>query len=68
MHTLFLAPSGFGGGLNSVSLGLIRALERAGLKVGFFKPIARPRPRAFLRAGGAHTAYRFPRTATVGTG
>lgn len=27
MHTLFLAPTGFGGGLNSVSLGLIRALE-----------------------------------------
>jgi phosphate acetyltransferase len=44
MHTLFLAPSGFGGGLNSVSLGLIRALERAGLKVGFFKPIAQPFP------------------------
>ena len=44
MHTLFLAPCGFGGGLNSVSLGLIRALERAGLKVGFFKPIAQPFP------------------------
>jgi len=44
MHTLFLAPSGFGGGLNSISLGLIRALESAGLKVGFFKPIAQPFP------------------------
>ncbi|HAG21100.1 MAG TPA: phosphate acetyltransferase [Pseudomonas sp.] len=44
MHTLFLAPTGFGGGLNSISLGLIRALERAGLKVGFFKPIAQPFP------------------------
>ncbi len=44
MHTLFLAPSGFGGGLNSISLGLIRALENAGLKVGFFKPIAQPFP------------------------
>ncbi|MCQ4286023.1 phosphate acetyltransferase [Pseudomonas stutzeri] len=44
MHTLFLAPCGFGGGLNSISLGLIRALERAGLKVGFFKPIAQPFP------------------------
>ncbi|MHA3887135.1 phosphate acetyltransferase [Stutzerimonas degradans] len=44
MHTLFLAPTGFGGGLNSVSLGLIRALESAGLKVGFFKPIAQPFP------------------------
>ena len=44
MHTLFLAPCGFGGGLNSISLGLIRALERAGLTVGFFKPIAQPFP------------------------
>ncbi|SDR70218.1 phosphate acetyltransferase [Pseudomonas oryzae] len=44
MHTLFLAPTGFGGGLNSVSLGLIRALENTGLKVGFFKPIAQPFP------------------------
>ncbi|HYQ38109.1 MAG TPA: phosphate acetyltransferase [Pseudomonas sp.] len=44
MHTLFLAPSGFGCGLNSISLGLFRALEQAGLKVGFFKPIAQPFP------------------------
>jgi phosphate acetyltransferase len=44
MHTLFLAPTGFGGGLNSVSLGLIRALEQLGLRVGFFKPIAQPFP------------------------
>lgn len=44
MHTIFLAPTGFGGGLNSISLGLIRALENAGLKVGFFKPIAQPFP------------------------
>lgn len=44
MHTLFLAPTGFGGGLNSISLGLIKSLEQAGLKVGFFKPIAQPLP------------------------
>ena len=44
MHTLFLAPTGFGGGLNSVSLGLIRSLEESGLKVGFFKPISQPFP------------------------
>ena len=44
MHTLFLAPPGFGGGLNSISLGLIRSLQAAGLKVGFFKPIAQPFP------------------------
>ncbi|WP_017937269.1 phosphate acetyltransferase [Zestomonas thermotolerans] len=44
MHTFFLAPTGFGVGLTSVSLGLVGALERTGLKVGFFKPIAQPRP------------------------
>jgi len=44
MHALFLAPTGFSVGLNSVSLGLFQALEQAGLKVGFFKPIAQPFP------------------------
>lgn len=44
MHTFFVAPTGFGVGLTSISLGLVRALERAGLKVGFFKPIAQPHP------------------------
>ncbi|MBM7060127.1 phosphate acetyltransferase [Pseudomonas sp. UL073] len=42
MQTFFLAPTGFGVGLTSTSLGLVGALERAGLKVGFFKPIAQP--------------------------
>lgn len=42
MHTFFIAPTDFGVGLTSISLGLVRALERAGLKVGFFKPIAQP--------------------------
>jgi len=40
MHTFLLAPTGFGVGLTSTSLGLIRALARAGLKVGFCKPVA----------------------------
>lgn len=44
MHTFFIAPTGFGVGLTSISLGLVRALQRAGLKVGFFKPIAQPHP------------------------
>jgi len=34
----------FGVGLTSISLGLIRTLERAGLKVGFFKPVSQPHP------------------------
>ncbi|WP_431482672.1 phosphate acetyltransferase [Pseudomonas solani] len=44
MHTFFIAPTGFGVGLTSISLGLVRALELAGLKVGFYKPIAQHHP------------------------
>ncbi|RMC93421.1 phosphate acetyltransferase [Aquitalea palustris] len=40
MHTFFLAPTGFDAGLTSVALGMIRALEQSGLRVGFVKPIA----------------------------
>lgn len=39
-HTLFLAPTGPGVGLTSVSIGLVRALDRVGLRVRFCKPIA----------------------------
>lgn len=42
MHTFFVTPTHAGAGLTSVSLGLIRALENKGLKVGFFNPIALP--------------------------
>ncbi|WP_022961805.1 phosphate acetyltransferase [Halopseudomonas pelagia] len=42
MHTFFIAPTGFGVGLTSISLGLIRALQRTGLRVHFLKPIAQP--------------------------
>ena len=42
MHTFFVVPTGFGVGLTSISLGMVRALERTGLKVGFCKPIAQP--------------------------
>ncbi|WP_263262690.1 phosphate acetyltransferase [Pseudomonas sp. RIT-PI-S] len=44
MQTFFIAPTDFGVGLTSISLGLIRTLERAGLKVGFFKPVSQPHP------------------------
>ena len=44
MQTFFIAPTDFGVGLTSISLGLVRALERGGLKVGFFKPIAQHHP------------------------
>jgi phosphate acetyltransferase len=37
---LYLAPTGQGVGLTSVSLGLVRAFDRLGLRVGFCKPIS----------------------------
>ncbi|WP_216323833.1 phosphate acetyltransferase [Deinococcus aestuarii] len=40
MKTLFVAPTRNGVGLTSTALGLVRALERQGLKVAFLKPIA----------------------------
>jgi len=44
VHTFFIAPTGFGVGLTSISLGLIRALQQAGLRVGFYKPVAQLHP------------------------
>ncbi|WP_341501412.1 phosphate acetyltransferase [Gallaecimonas sp. GXIMD4217] len=43
MRTILLVPAGTSVGLTSVSLGLVRALEREGTKAGFYKPIAQPR-------------------------
>ena len=40
MINIFIAPTGLESGLTSVSLGLIRALDAQGLKVGFLKPVA----------------------------
>lgn len=37
--SLFIAPSTLNSGLTSVSLGIIRALDQIGVRVGFFKPI-----------------------------
>ncbi len=41
-HALLLVPTAPGVGLTSVSLGLLRGLERHGIKVGFLKPIRQP--------------------------
>src|SRR3974377_469562 len=41
-NTYFLTQVGLGGGLTSVSLGLFRALEQQGVRVGFFKPVGVP--------------------------
>ncbi|MCG8317704.1 MAG: phosphate acetyltransferase [Pseudomonadales bacterium] len=37
---LYLAPSQSGVGLTSICIGLIRALDQQGIRVGFFKPVA----------------------------
>ncbi|WP_094751500.1 phosphate acetyltransferase [Psychromonas sp. CD1] len=42
-RTIMLIPIGTGVGVTSVSLGMVRALERQGIAVNFFKPIAQPR-------------------------
>ena len=39
-HTYFLAPAGTGVGLTTVALGLVKALDRRGVRVAFFKPVA----------------------------
>ncbi|WP_028869106.1 phosphate acetyltransferase [Psychromonas arctica] len=43
-RTIMLIPIGAGVGVTSVSLGMVRAMERQGVAVNFFKPIAQPRP------------------------
>ena len=44
MHTFFVAPTHYGVGLTSVALGMVRALDKLGCRVCFFKPVAQPRP------------------------
>src|SRR5690554_7139867 len=40
---LFVAPTGLNSGLTSICLGLVRALDSVGLRVGFCKPVSQPR-------------------------
>ncbi|WP_026970359.1 phosphate acetyltransferase [Aliagarivorans marinus] len=44
-RTIMLIPVGEGVGVTSVSLGMVRAMERNGVNVNFFKPIAQPKSR-----------------------
>jgi phosphate acetyltransferase len=39
-HAFFLAPAGTDVGLTTVALGLVKALDRRGVRVAFFKPVA----------------------------
>lgn len=41
-HVFFLVPVSREAGLTSMALGLVRALQLAGIKVGFVKPIVQP--------------------------
>lgn len=43
-HTIMLIPIGSGVGVTSISLGLVRAIAREGVKVSYFKPVAQPKP------------------------
>lgn len=40
MHTILVVPISDHAGLTSTSIGLVRALDRMGIRVGFFKPIS----------------------------
>ncbi|MCK6262786.1 phosphate acetyltransferase [Vibrio sp. ZSDE26] len=42
-RTIMLIPTSAGVGLTSVSMGVLRAMERKGVNVSFYKPIAQPR-------------------------
>ena len=41
-RTLLVVPTGHGVGLTATCLGLVGALDRLGVSVGFFKPVAQP--------------------------
>src|ERR1700722_11993826 len=43
-HVFFLAPAGTSRRLTAVALGLVNALDRRGVRVAFFKPIAQASP------------------------
>lgn len=47
--SLFIAPTSMDSGLTSVCLGLLRALERVGVSVGFYKPFTQTVHRAEAR-------------------
>ena len=49
-HVFYLVPSCPDVGLTSVALGLVRALDREGVHVGFFKPIRQPGEKGLERS------------------
>ena len=59
---IFLAAAAQDVGLTSLSLGLVRALQRDGMKVAFVKPIAQPRSESRSQKKGIDTSSHFART------
>ncbi|SFR43091.1 phosphate acetyltransferase [Marinobacter daqiaonensis] len=56
--SLFVAPTELDSGLTSVCLGLLRALDRVGVRVGFYKPVSQP-PRSNAGRGGEDSSVPF---------
>lgn len=60
--SLFIAPTSLDSGLTSVCLGLLRALERVGVSVGFYKPFLQSAHRGeTLHNNGKDTSVEFIR-------
>ncbi|MBW4936326.1 phosphate acetyltransferase [Marinobacter sp. F4206] len=61
--SLFIAPTSMNSGLTSVCLGLLRALERVGVSVGFYKPFHQSVHQGeTLHNDGKDTSVEFVRT------
>jgi phosphate acetyltransferase len=60
-HAFFLAPSGTGVGLTTVSLGLFNALDSHGVPVAYFKPISQ----GTESTSGLDRSTHFIRTTTM---
>ncbi len=56
-QNLFIAPTTIDSGLTSVCLGLFRALDRVGIRVGFYKPFSQLRPQYDATAGDTSVEY-----------
>ena len=59
-RTIMLIPTGTSVGLTSVSLGVIRAMERKGVRLSVFKPIAQPAPVAMRQTRPPPSCVRIP--------
>ncbi|GGC78140.1 phosphate acetyltransferase [Marinobacter halophilus] len=61
--SLFIAPTSLDSGLTSVCLGLLRALEREGVSVGFYKPFSQSVHRGEVRHNdGKDSSVEFVRS------